>query len=84
MKEELKATAIEKAVLDSYFSNRDHVYDQLVFTVEERKTTQQIQDDLRPTLTIADDVIVEYMLQKGYMLVQDDDGSPIWQMWKMK
>lgn len=84
MKEEMKATAIEKAVLDSYFSNRDHVYDQLLFTVEERKTTQQIQDDLRPILTIADDVIVEYMLQKGYVLAQDDDGSPIWQMWKMK
>ena len=64
MKEEMKATAIEKAVLDSYFSNRDLVYDQLVFTV--------------------DDVIVEYMLQKGYVLAQDDDGSPIWQMWKMK
>ena len=83
-KKEYKASSIEKAVLDSYFSTRQPVFQDMTHTVEEKKTTQQIQDDLLPTLQISDEVIVDYMLQSGYLLVQDDDGSPIWQMWRMR
>lgn len=36
---ELKASDIEKAVLDSYFSTRQTVYDQNISLIEERKTT---------------------------------------------
>lgn len=83
-KKEYKASSIEKAVLDSYFSTRQPVFQDMTHTVEEKKTTQQVQDDLLPTLQISDEVIVDYMLQSGYLLVQDDDGSPIWQMWRMR
>lgn len=83
-KKEYKASDIEKAVLDSSFSTRQPVFQNMTHTVEEKKTTLQVQDDLLPTLKITDEVIVDYMLQSGYLLVQDDDGSPIWQMWRMR
>lgn len=83
MEEKLKASPIERAVLDSYFAQRSNVRDALTHPLEERKTTTEIQDDLRPTLTIEDDVIVDYMLAANYQLVPNDDGSPIWQIWRM-
>ena len=83
-KDELKATATEKAVLDAYFSTRQPLSGLVGTMVEEQKTTVQIQDDLSPTLKIADEVIVDYMLQSGYMLKQDDDGTPIWQMFRLR
>ena len=81
---ELKASDIEKAVLDSYFSTRQTVYDQNMSLIEERKTTLQVMDDLSPILTIEDGVIVDYMLWAGYMLIQEDDGSPVWQIWRLR
>ena len=81
---ELKASDIEKAVLDSYFSTRQTGYDQNMSLIEERKTTLQVMDDLSPILTIEDSVIVDYMLWAGYMLIQEDDGSPVWQMWRLR
>jgi len=81
---QLKASDIEKAVLDSYFSTRQTVYDQNMSLIEERKTTLQVMDDLSPILTIEDSVIVDYMLWAGYMLIQDGDGSPVWQMWRLR
>ena len=75
---ELKASDIEKAVLDSYFSTRQTVYDQNMSLIEERKTTLQVMDDLSPILTIEDSVIA------GYMLIQDGDGSPVWQIWRLR
>lgn len=82
--ENLRASDIERAVLDSYFSTRQNVYDRNLPLVEERKTTRQVMDDLLPTLRIDDDVVVDYMLSENYQLVQDDDGSPIWQIWRMR
>ena len=82
--EKLKATRTEKSVLDAYFSTRQPLSGMAMGMVEERKTTLQIQDDLLPTLKIEDVVIVDYMLQHEYMLVQDDDGTPIWQMFRLR
>lgn len=82
--EEYKANAIEAAVLESYFSTRQHTFRKEFNPVEERKTTQQIQDDLLPTLRIADEVIVDYMLKRGFLLIQDEDGSPVWSMWRLR
>lgn len=77
-------TRMEKAVLDAYFSTRQPLNGLSMGMVEERKTTVQIQDDLAPTLKIDDHVIVDYMLNHGYMLMQDDDGTPIWQMFRLR
>lgn len=78
------ASNLEKTVLDSYFSTREPVYNQLVFPIEERKTTLQIQDDLNPVLCISDTVIVEYMISHDFQLVPEEDGSLVWQMYRMR
>lgn len=80
----LKATKTEQAVLDAYFSTRQPLGSMTMEMVEEHKTTLQIQDDLLPTLKIEDVVIVDYMLHHEYMLMQDDDGTPIWQMFRLR
>ena len=77
-------TRMEKAVLDAYFSTRQPLNGLSMGMVEERKTTVQIHDDLAPTLKIDDYVIVDYMLHHGYMLMQDDDSTPIWQMFRLR
>lgn len=83
-KKELKASKTEKAVLDSYFSIRECNGVEGVTMVAERKTTIDIQDDLRPTLLIGDDVIVDYMLQHGFVLKPDEDGSVVWNIYRMR
>lgn len=80
----LKATKTEQAVLDAYFSTRQPLGSMTMGMLEERKTTLQIQDDLLPTLKIENVVIVDYMLHHEYMLMQDDDGTPIWQMFRLR
>lgn len=82
--QKLKATKTEQAVLDAYFSTRQPLGSMTMVMVEERKTTVQIQDDLLQTLKIEDVVIVDYMLHHEYMLMQDDDGTPIWQMFRLR
>lgn len=82
--QKLKATKTELAVLDAYFSTRQPLGCMTMGMVEERKTTVQIQDDLLQTLKIEDVVIVDYMLHHEYMLMQDDDGTPIWQMFRLR
>ena len=83
-KKELKANKTEKAVLDSYFSIRQPNGMEGISMMQEHKTTLDIQDDLRTTLEIADDVIVDYMLQNGYLLKPDEDGSVVWNIYRMR
>lgn len=83
-KKELKANKTEKAVLDSYFSIRQPNGMEGISMMQEHKTTQDIQDDLRTTLEIADDVIVDYMLQTGFILKPDEDGSVVWNIYRMR
>ena len=83
--QKLKATKTEQAVLDAYFSTRQPSGGNMTgVMVEERKTTLQIQDDLLPTLKIEDVVIVDYMLQNGYLLKPDEDGSVVWNIYRMR
>lgn len=82
---ELKATRMEKAVLDCYMSTRqpDNVMQGGVLVADYR-TTQDIQDDLRQILTITDEVIVDYLLRAGYQLMQNEDGTPIWRIFRLR
>ena len=82
--QKLKASKTEQAVLDAYFSTRQPLGKMEGVMVEEKKTTVQVQDDLSQILAIGDEVIVDYMLQKGYMLMQDDDGTPVWQIFRLR
>lgn len=84
MKKELKANDLEKQVLDAYFSIRQPTGSLGDLLTEEIKTTIDIQDDLRNTLAIADDVITDYMLKNGYLLKPDIDGALVWNIYKMR
>lgn len=81
---ELAASKLEKTVLDSYFQTREPVRNELICPLSERKTTEQIQDDLNPVLCISDTVIVEYMISHDFQLVPEEDGSLVWQMYRMR
>lgn len=78
------SSKLEQAVLDSYFQTREPVRNELVCPLSERKTTEQIQDDLNPVLRISDTVIVDYMLRHDFQLVPEEDGSLVWQMYRMR
>lgn len=80
----LLADEMEQTVLDRYFSTRSDDYIENLTTVKELKTTEQIQDDLRPILRIEDRVIVDYMIKNDFKLVQHLDGSAVWELWRMQ
>lgn len=42
-------------------------------------STMAIQDELRHTLTLDDREVCILLLRRGYRLVPDLDGSPVWQ-----
>lgn len=81
-KVELKANKAEQTVLDFYFKRKRPLVKMYEFErcrmIEHRKTTIDIQDDLRTTLCISEDVIVDYMLHNGYTLIPEEDGSVVW------
>lgn len=56
-------TKIEKKVLDAYLQEAD----------SERFTSQDICDNLQPTITLTPDTVTEHMLEKGYRLERRDD-----------
>ena len=52
--------------------------------VQDNKTTQQIIDETADTLELDDKTVVTYMVEHGYLLTEDDDGSPIWMIYRMR
>ncbi len=76
----------QKLVLDAYFSCRTPNDDASMSGtyVEERKTTQEIQDELLPTMGIGKDEIVVYMAEHGYVLTAGEDGSPVWNIYRLR
>ena len=56
-------TKIEKKVLDAYLQEAD----------SGRFTSQDICDNLQPTITLTPDTVTEHMLGKDYRLERRDD-----------
>lgn len=82
MNEEKDDLAIEIVVLDAYFQCRSNR--QELNMVQDNKTTQQIIDETADTLELDDKTVVTYMVEHGYLLTEDDDGSPIWMIYRMR
>ena len=82
MKDEDEGMRIEQVVLDAYFQCRSNR--QELNMVQDNKTTQQIIDETYDTLELDDKTVVTYMVEHGYLLIEDDDGSPIWMIYKMR
>lgn len=81
-----KELNLEEKVLEAYFFNRcpRDPNPGLSVYVRDDKTTQQIIDDLAETLTVDDKTVVRYMLQNNYVLTTQEDGSPIWVIYRIK
>lgn len=56
-------TKIEKKVLDAYLQEADNG----------RFTSQDICDNLQPTITLTPDTVTEHMLENGFRLERRDD-----------
>ena len=56
-------TKIEKKVLDAYLQEAD----------SGRFTSQDICDNLQPTITLTPDTVTEHMLENGFRLERRDD-----------
>lgn len=82
MKDEDEGMRIEQVVLDAYFQCRSNR--QVLNMVQDNKTTQQIIDETADTLELDDMTVVAYMVEHGYLLTEDDDGSPIWMIYRMR
>lgn len=82
MNDEDEGMRIEQVVLDAYFQCRSNRPD--LNMVQDNKTTQQIIDETADTLELDDKTVVTYMVEHGYLLTEDDDGSPIWMVYRMR
>lgn len=83
-KEEKNEKEITQVVLDSYFSTRmPNAMEGMTFAMDD-KTTQQIIDELTPTLLLSDQSVVEYMVKHDYFLVTAQDGSLVWRIYRMR
>lgn len=78
------ANRLQEAVLEAYFNIRDSKPQPYIQMYPELKSTVQIQDELRPTLPIPEDVIVDFMLRREYVLAPDEDGVPMWHIYRMR
>ena len=71
-------------VLDAYFQFRSNVPE---FggskLLEDKKTTQDIIDDLAPMMTVSETDVLNYLHDKGYQITSMEDGSVKWQIWRI-
>ena len=68
-------------VLDTYFHNKTNLPKAEGETMSAHRTTQEIKDELAPMVELSDTEIIEYMRQKDYHFVNDDDGIVKWAIW---
>ena len=50
--------------------------------IQENKTTQEIQDELRPMLFVSEEHIVVHMLEHDYSMMTEPDGTVKWAIWR--
>lgn len=83
MEKVTKEELMEK-VLDAYFQFRSNVPE---FggskLLEDKKTTQDIIDDLAPMMTVSETDVLNYLHDKGYQIMSMEDGSVKWQIWRI-
>ena len=78
-----KVLNLDYMVLDGYFSNRSPKDEPVGVYKKDYKTTQEIIDEITPTMAIDDRTVVKYMAQHGYMLDTAEDGTPIWRIYRL-
>lgn len=71
---------LQQKLLDSYFQFRSPLPKD--GSIEEHKTTIQIQDELEPMMHVDGLDIVEYMDSHDYGFITEQDGTVTWAVWR--
>ena len=71
---------LQQKLLNSYFQFRSPLPKD--GSVEEHKTTLQIQDELEPMMHVDGLDIVEYMDSHDYGFITEQDGTVSWAVWR--
>lgn len=72
---------VARQVLDAYFETRlPLAFD--ASTPPERKTTLEIQDDLRDMYDVDREDITRYLLDHAYTMATEADGTLRWRIWR--
>lgn len=77
-----KNAAFLAQLLDSYFLFRSN--QPRDGYVGDNKTTVDIHDDLSYMSYVNNDDINLYMMEHGYTMTTDEDGSVVWAVWRMR
>ena len=83
----MKENDLENMVLDAYFSTRAPKVDTVDYSaiyVEDSQTTEEIVEALSSTYPLTQQTVVEYMVNHGYLLVPEIDGSLVWKIWRIR
>ena len=80
MKEE-ERKMMRRKVLDAYFALRQPMPQD--GSVQQNRTTEEIQDDMASMMDVSKDEILEYMNEHGYEPTTDTDGTVKWAIWRM-
>ena len=72
---------VARQVLDAYFQTRLPLAFDAV-TPPERKTTLEIQDDLRDMYEVSQKDITEYLLSHAYTMATEENGTLSWRIWR--
>lgn len=68
-------------LLDNYFATRGNLPG--AGYIEDYKTTQDIQDELEPMYHVTRGEIIGYLVEHGYGMMTDPDGTVRWAIWRM-
>lgn len=72
---------MHRKVLDAYFALRHPMPQD--GSIQQNRTTEEVQDDIASMMDISKDEIIEYMNEHGYELTTDTDGTVKWAIWRI-
>ena len=76
----VKDSEVTKALLDSYFGCRSPHPEQGY--TQQNRTTLDITDDLMPMKRVDGEEVNKYMMEHGYDMTTEADGSVSWAIWR--
>jgi len=80
MKEE-ERKMMRRKVLDAYFALRQPMPQD--GSVQQNRTTEEIQDDMAAMMDVSKEEIIEYMTEHDYNPTTDTDGTVKWAIWRI-
>lgn len=72
---------MRRKVLDAYFALRQPMPQD--GSVQQNRTTEEIQDDMAAMMDVSKEEIIEYMTEHDYNPTTDTDGTVKWAIWRI-